>query len=122
MPDACTALNYLQPKYELHIITNGFLDSQTNKIKSSRIDKYFKTVVTSECADARKPSKEIFEYSLNKASATTASSVMIGDNPKTDISGAQNYGLKTILYDPSQKRRSTADFSISSLYDLIGIL
>jgi len=122
MPDALTALNYLKQKYDLHVITNGFLDSQTHKLKSSRIDKYFNTVVTSECANARKPSKEIFTYSLTKASASKETSVMIGDNPKTDISGARDFGLKTILYDPSQKRRSLADYSISSLYELLKIL
>ena len=122
MPDALTALNYLEPKYELHIITNGFLDSQTNKIKSSRIDQYFKTVVTSECANSRKPSGEIFRYSLAKASALKETSIMIGDNPKTDISGARDFGLKTILYDPSQRRRSLADYSIRSLYELINLL
>ena len=122
MPDARTALNYLVARYQLHIITNGFLDSQTNKIKSSGIDKYFRTVVTSECAKARKPSKEIFEYSLTQASAVKENSIMIGDNPKTDIGGARSFGLKTILYDPSQKRRSLADYTISSLYELLKLL
>lgn len=122
MPDALTALNYLAPKYDLHIITNGFLDAQTNKIKNSGIDKYFSTMATSECANSRKPSKEIFEYALTKASASREGSIMIGDNPKTDISGAREFGLKTILYDPSQKRRSLADFSISSLYELLKLL
>jgi len=122
LPDAITALNYLEPRYDLHIITNGFLDSQTAKIQSAKIDHYFKTVVTSECADARKPSKEIFKYSLAKAEATKDSSIMIGDNPKTDIQGARDFGLKTVLYDPSQKRRSLADYSISSLFDLLKLL
>lgn len=122
MPDALTVLNYLEPKYELHIITNGFLDTQTSKIKSARIEKYFKTLVTSECANSRKPSREIFEYSLLKASALKETSIMIGDNPKTDISGARDVGLKTVLYDPSQRRRSLADYSISSLYELLKLL
>lgn len=119
MPDALTALYYLEGKYELHVITNGFLDSQGRKMESSGIKKFFKVLVTSECASSRKPSPEIFAYSLEKAGATKNESIMIGDNPKTDIHGAKEFGLKTVLYDPSGKRRSMADFTVQSHMELL---
>ncbi|GAB4232788.1 MAG: YjjG family noncanonical pyrimidine nucleotidase [Ekhidna sp.] len=121
MPDALTALHYLSGRYELHIITNGFLDSQGRKLGSSGIDKFFKVMVTSECADSRKPAAEIFHHSLRQASAGIHESVMIGDNPRTDIQGAKDVGLKTVFYDPSGKRRSLADFTIQSHMELIKI-
>lgn len=119
MPDALVALNYLQGKYQLHIITNGFLDAQGQKMSSAGILKYFDVVVSSECADSRKPDPEIFEYSLQKAEATIENSVMIGDNASTDIQGASNLGIRTIFYDPSGQKRSLADFSISSHMELL---
>ncbi|MEO1254642.1 MAG: HAD-IA family hydrolase, partial [Bacteroidota bacterium] len=119
MPDALTALNYLQEKYELHIITNGFVDAQSRKLSSSGINKFFKVMVTSECNDSRKPSPEIFEYSLNEAGADKFNSVMIGDNARTDIQGAKDFGLKTVFYDPSGKKKSLADFTIQSHMELI---
>ncbi len=122
MPETLTALNYLAPKYKLHIITNGFLDSQTNKIISSGINKYFDIIVTSECANATKPSKEIFEFALKKAGAFKKNSLMIGDNNNTDINGGQNFGIGTIFYDPSGRKSSVADFSISSHFELIKLL
>lgn len=122
MPDALTALNYLSSKYELHIITNGFLDSQSRKLSSSGITKYFKVMVTSECANHRKPSPEIFEYSLKEAGATKEDSIMIGDNPKTDIHGAKEFGLKTVFYDPSGRKRSLADYTIQSHMELLKLL
>lgn len=121
MPDTLTALCYLEGKYDLHIITNGFLDAQDRKLKSSGITNFFKIMVTSECANSRKPSGEIFEYSLEKAGANKQDSVMIGDNPKTDIHGAQEFGMKTIFYDPSGKKRSMADFTIQSHMELLKI-
>lgn len=121
MPDSLTALCYLEGKYDLHIITNGFLDAQDRKLKSSGITNFFKIMVTSECANSRKPSGEIFEYSLEKAGANKQDSVMIGDNPKTDIHGAQEFGMKTIFYDPSGKKRSMADFTIQSHMELLKI-
>lgn len=122
MPDAMTALNYLSGRYELHIITNGFLDAQTRKLSSSGITKFFNVMVTSECANARKPNPEIFEYSLEEAFAEKGNSIMVGDNPRTDIHGAKEFGMKTILYDPSGKRKSLADYTIQSHMELLKLL
>lgn len=119
MDDALTALHYLSGRYELHIITNGFLDAQNRKLNSSGITQFFKIMVTSECNDSRKPSPEIFEYSLNEAGATKSDSVMIGDNPKTDIQGAKEFGIKTVFYDPSGLKKSLADFTIQSHMELL---
>ena len=119
LPDSLTALNYLQDKYQLHIITNGFLDSQTNKLNHSGLMDFFDVIVTSECTGAKKPAESIFHYSLEKANAEISNSVMIGDNPRTDISGAKKIGMLTVLYDPSGRKRSLADFSIQSHLELI---
>ena len=119
MEDALTALNYLTGKYQLHIITNGFLDAQNRKLDHSGIAKYFDIMVTSECADARKPSPEIFEYSLDQAGASKHESIMIGDNPRTDIHGAKEFGMKTIFYDPSKRKKSLADYTIDSHMELL---
>lgn len=117
--DAITALRYLDEKYQLHIITNGFIDSQNNKLSHSGISDFFEVVVTSECIGAKKPSQEIFHFSLEKAGAKVAESVMIGDNPKTDISGAKEVGMYSILFDPSGRKRSLADVTIQSHLELI---
>ena len=122
MTDAITALNYLDKRYELHIITNGFLDAQNRKLSSSGIAKYFKVMVTSECANSRKPSPEIFEYSLSEAGASKDDSIMIGDNPRTDIHGAKSFGMKTIFYNPTGRKKSLADFTIQSHMELLKLL
>ncbi len=114
-------LDYLSKKYKLHIITNGFNDVQPVKLSSAGIEAYFDVIVTSETSQARKPEPGIFQDALDRAGASKAESVMIGDNPKTDIHGARDFGIKTILYDPSGRKRSMADYSIRSLDELIGI-
>lgn len=122
MEDALTALHYLSNKYALHIITNGFLDAQNRKLDNSGIQKFFKVMVTSECIDSRKPSPEIFEYSLKEANAQKSESIMIGDNARTDIQGAKDFGIKTIFYDPSGLKKSLADFTIQSHMELLKLL
>ncbi|MEM0940673.1 MAG: YjjG family noncanonical pyrimidine nucleotidase [Bacteroidota bacterium] len=119
MPDSMTALRYLHEKYSLHIITNGFQDSQERKLKSSGVKDFFDQVITSECIGSRKPSREIFDYSLSQAGASLSDSIMIGDNAKTDISGAKNAGMKSVFYDPSGKKKSLADYTIQSHLELI---
>ena len=68
-PNVIEVLEYLQKKYILHIITNGFEEVQEIKIKANELDKYFTTITTSEEAGSKKPEKKIFKFALKKAGA-----------------------------------------------------
>lgn len=96
---AIELLEYLEPNYQLHIITNGFRDVQYKKMRNSKILQYFKTVTTSEDAGVKKPDKLIFEKALEKAGAEVSGSLMIGDNYEADVLGAQKVGMRAILYN-----------------------
>ena len=109
-------LEYLSKKYALSVITNGFTDSQNLKIESAGIDKFFRHVVTSETANSRKPSKDIFDFALNISEEKEDEVLMIGDNFKTDIKGALNAGWDSIWYNPQSRR----DFRFKSqIVDLL---
>ena len=91
-------LQHLKEKeYKLHLITNGFEKTQWSKLQNSGMDKYFTHVITSEGSNSLKPKKEIFEYAMNKAGASLAQSIMIGDNLDADIQGAMNAGMDNIF-------------------------
>ena len=122
MPHALGALNYLKEKYPLAIITNGFPEAQHPKMKLSGLDHYFDKVIISELVGWRKPQSEIYHHALRKMNAQAVTSVMIGDNPKTDIRGAEQAGLKAIFYNPTGKRKSVTQWEIQSLEELVGIL
>ena len=92
-------LDYLQPKYQLHIITNGFKEVQHKKMEKSGIIDYFTTVTTSEDVGVKKPARQIFEAALNNASAQKEESVMIGDNFEADVVGALDFGMRAIIYN-----------------------
>ncbi len=93
-------LDYLQGKYQMHIITNGFEEVQFDKLKNSGLLTFFDKVITSEAAGFKKPNTVIFEYALNKTNANLAESVMIGDDLNTDILGGINFGIDCIYYNP----------------------
>ena len=92
-------LKYLDSKYNLHIITNGFQEVQNLKLINSGIDNFFKTVTNSEMAGVKKPNQKIFQLAINKANADFNSSIMIGDNLEADINGAFNVGMDAILFN-----------------------
>lgn len=96
-PDTIETLEYLQEKgYGLHLITNGFEETQHNKLRYSGLDAFFKVVVTSECSNSLKPQPEIFEYALIKTGAKPEESLMIGDTLDVDVLGALNVGMDAV--------------------------
>ncbi len=92
-------LDYLKPKYNLHIITNGFAEVQENKLNNSYITHYFKSVTNSEVAGVKKPNQKIFDFALNLAQAKKESSIMIGDCIEADVQGALDAGLDAVYFN-----------------------
>ena len=123
LPNAKTVLDYLESKYKLIIITNGFEEIQSMKLSSSGIAGYFDTVVTSETAGHKKPAKEIFEYALNTNKLIPNEVIMIGDNLNTDIKGAHNAGIDSAYFNPAKKpHQHKMKYDISDLIELKSIL
>ncbi|MFC4721428.1 YjjG family noncanonical pyrimidine nucleotidase [Geojedonia litorea] len=92
-------LEYLLPKYQLHIITNGFEEVQLKKMTKSNIAQYFKTITNSETAGVKKPNPIIFNHALTAANAFPNESIMIGDNFEADILGALEVGYDAIFFN-----------------------
>lgn len=96
-PDAVDTLQYLKEKgYQLHLITNGFEETQHCKLRNCGISDFFIEVITSEGSNSMKPKKEIFDYALTKAKAMQHHSIMIGDSIEVDIKGAINAGIDQV--------------------------
>ncbi len=94
---AIDILQYLKPKYQMHIITNGFEEVQYKKMKNSELLPFFDKIITSEEVGVKKPNPKIFRYALEKSAANPKESIMIGDNFEADILGAKNVGMHTIF-------------------------
>lgn len=118
---AVEILDYLQPKYSLHIITNGFEEVQQRKLTNSNIHHYFKTVTNSERAGVKKPDPKIFYYALQQANTTSQKSIMIGDNLEADILGAEAVGIKSVLLTSNhqEKWQQTTIEKLAQLRELL---
>jgi putative hydrolase of the HAD superfamily len=116
-------LEYLKPKYELHIITNGFEEVQHIKMKNSGIENYFSEIITSERAGFKKPDKRIFDFSMQLTNAFPAHSLMIGDSLEADIIGAKNAGLHQVFFNNhNQTHQEDVTYEIKSLKELFNFL
>ncbi|PTS91335.1 noncanonical pyrimidine nucleotidase, YjjG family [Flavobacterium sp. HMWF030] len=96
---AIEVLEYLKPKYKLHIITNGFARVQDKKINNAALSDYFTTITNSELAGVKKPNSIIFDYAIKVSNASKETSVMIGDCLDADVNGALNAGLDAIFFN-----------------------
>jgi putative hydrolase of the HAD superfamily len=97
-------LNYLTGKgYALHLLTNGFDKTQRGKLASSKLDGYFRNIITSEVANSTKPLKEMFDFALKQTGGLAENSIMLGDNLETDIAGALNIGMDCVFVNHAHK-------------------
>lgn len=119
---AIEVLDYLFPKYNLHIITNGFAEVQYKKINNSGLGNYFKTVTNSEMAGVKKPHRNIFEFALSLAETNKENAIMIGDCIDADVRGAIDFGMKAILFDEKNNHDIPEVLRINRLIELKNIL
>ncbi len=123
LPYATEVLTYLKQDYPLHIITNGFPDIQSLKLAAGKIDTFFELVVTSASANCKKPDPRIFQFALNELGIQAQECLMIGDNYKTDIQGAQSVGIDHIYINPEKKAHTyEVQTEIYSLKELMALL
>lgn len=117
--DCMEVLQFLSKNYSLHILSNGLMEVQSQKIASGKISIFFKNIITSDLSGAYKPSKKIFEFALNKSNAKKEECIMIGDSYEHDIQGAMNYGIDQVLFNNDKpKTNKKCTYEISALHEL----
>lgn len=122
-PHAHETLQYLQEKYTLHLISNGFRESQDVKISGTNLGGYFQNTILSEEVGVNKPDSAIFEHALQLAGATKSESLMIGDSLEADVYGALNFGMDAIYFNPAGlEKPDDVSVQISSLKELMVLL
>lgn len=122
-PHTHEVLEYLSGRYELHLISNGFIEATTAKVKGCDLERYFKNIIISERIGVNKPDPAIFEYALNGACCLRENCVMIGDSLEADIQGAIGYGMDAIFFNPNNLEvPEYVDTHINSLLELKSLL
>ena len=124
VPGAIELLEYLRPKYNLYILSNGFKELQSRKMKTAGIDRYFNALILSEDIGVNKPDSRLYEHAMRKTASEPQESLMIGDMLDTDIVGAANFGMDSIYYNPKGKTGHpfAATYEVAHLLEIKEIL
>lgn len=123
MPGTLKLLSRLKPHYKLHIITNGFAETQAVKLAGSGLSPFFDVVLCSDQIGVNKPESKIFVHAMNLAQANRKSSLMIGDNLQVDVMGAKKAGIDQVYYNPKKLEHSQKPtFEVTALEEIIPLL
>jgi FMN hydrolase / 5-amino-6-(5-phospho-D-ribitylamino)uracil phosphatase len=116
--DVTPVLDELSNNYDLVAVSNGNAD-----IKQIGIDHYFKLAIAPSDIGTSKPDPLVFEIIMERMKRTPEMFIHIGDEPETDILGAQNAGIRNIWLNRNKIKwpvdSPLPDIEISTLYDLI---
>ena len=124
IPGAIELMEYLHPRYEMFILSNGFQELQSQKMATTGLSKYFKRLILSDEIGINKPNPELFHYALEVSGARKESSIMIGDMFETDIVGAANIGLDQIFVNIAGAKGLTFEptYEVNNLLQIKDIL
>ena len=106
------------------ILTNGWSPLQTYKI--ARAIDYRGPVLVSDALGILKPDPAAFASLVDALGVERNAIWFVGDNPNTDIAGAQNAGLRGVWFDWEELRyppdAPQPNYRISHLRELIDLL
>ncbi|MFZ1388956.1 MAG: HAD family hydrolase [Thiolinea sp.] len=98
-PDVLSTLERLAQNYSLGVISNGNAD-----VHHIGIGHLFKFALSSAEVGVAKPHPAIFQQALSQAQIHADEMVYVGDDPEKDVIGAQQVGLRTIWFNPQQRK------------------
>lgn len=101
LPGAEEALEALQKKYRLFLVSNGTAAVQKGRMTSANLYRFFEQVFVSEEIGYNKPSKEYFDACFARIpDFDREKAVIVGDSLTSDILGGKNAGITTVWVNP----------------------
>lgn len=101
---ALPLLNFFKDKIPMGILTNGLKEAQRPRLSKVDIAHYFDHIIVSDEIGISKPNRAIFTLAKQTTGDLPSENILlIGDNPLSDINGAQKFGFKTIWFNPKEK-------------------
>lgn len=114
-------LEGLRGKYKVAAITNGNAD-----LAIAGIDHFFDAIHKADLKKRAKPHRHMFDLCLSDFELEPSAMLHVGDNPETDVAGAQALGIKTVWFNSQQiswpESQPRADFEVKSLSELQQLL
>jgi putative hydrolase of the HAD superfamily len=119
------ALTTLGQRFRLGIVTNGIPDVQRTKLDNAGLSDRFDLIVVSGELGCGKPDPRIYAVALEGIGATAEETIMVGDNFRKDVTGAQDLGIRGVWIAagrPSPDPSVTPFLTIDTLAELPELL
>lgn len=118
--------------YRIALVADGEWESFQNVYRENGLGYCFEEWIVSEVVGEQKPAKSMFDTAMQKMKLTDADKpyiVMIGNNLKKDVAGANRYGLTSVWLDWSpryfhtvEEADWTPDYTVKTPDELLALL
>jgi putative hydrolase of the HAD superfamily len=125
-PDVGPVLAALGSRYAMGVITNGFGDTQHEKLAVLKLAPYFPLVLCSGELGIGKPDPAIFQLALDNLGVGPDAAMHVGDSLSSDVAGARAAGITAVWLNRGRAEHpfdaALPHFEIASLDDLLPIV
>lgn len=113
IPGAGEVLKQLKDEgYRIALVADGTWESFQNIYRENGLGYCFEEWIVSEIVGEQKPARSMFDTAMEKMGLTDADKpfiVMIGNNLKKDVAGANRYGITSVWLDWSPRYFHTVE-------------
>jgi putative hydrolase of the HAD superfamily len=125
-PHVRKTLDTLRERYPLALVTDAQSAYARGELHKVGILEYFDPIVVSGDYGFRKPDVRLFQVAIDKMGVAPEHTLYVGNDMYRDVYGAQQAGLRTVLFDSDQGTKhvhdTKPDFRITHYRELIEIL
>jgi FMN phosphatase YigB (HAD superfamily) len=112
MPEVCEVLPFLSLPLAVWANTRKATEAELRQwLERAGIGRFFAWVVTSVDAGFRKPAPEFFDFALGKCALSKDEVLFVGNQLNTDITGGEQYGIRTVWLCGRPYRSADETFS-----------
>lgn len=109
--------------FKTGVLSNGFKEVQYRKLASAGLSDLIDCVVLSDEIGINKPDRRLYDHAVAKAGTTAEESLIVGDNPDTDILGGINAGWDVLYFNRDGKGKPLPDVpTVTSLKEVHSVI
>lgn len=103
--------------------SNGIGEVMNGRVRAAGLAQYLTGAFAADEIGAMKPSRDYFDYIFTHSGETDLSqTLMVGDNPVTDVDGAVEYGMTGALFGARWEEPSRATYRAATMAELEELL
>lgn len=103
--------------------SNGIGEVMNGRVKNAGLSGYLTGAFAADDVGAMKPSPDYFDYIFRHSGETDLGrTLMVGDNPVTDVNGAVEYGMTGALFGARWQEPSRAAYTARTMKELEDML